>query len=180
MVQGFRELHAKWLQRRKEEQKNPTTTDDTPVAFIPRELPTVHSTLQNTRPSSPLSGVEFAPDVFIDPRVTAVPSPTPSVSTTSELTPTELGEDIGEGSWEKTLNRHKAFYLEDGNVEILCGHTLFRIHTSIVSFSSSKLRGMLTPSVLLSAPMPAGCPRICVKDSAEDFAVLLKMISTPG
>jgi hypothetical protein len=28
--------------------------------------------------------------------------------------------------------------------------------------------------------MPEGCPRVVFKDSAEDFAVLLKMIYTPG
>ena len=72
------------------------------------------------------------------------------------------------------------FYLENGDVEIVCGHTIFRIHSPIVSFSSANLRDMLSSPTLLNAPMPEGCPRVIFKDSAEDFAVLLKMIYTPG
>jgi len=97
----------------------------------------------------------------------------------SDLTPTEL-DDIREGNGEVIPTRHKTFYLEDGNVEVVCGRTIFRIHSPIVSFSSSKLRDMLSPSTLLNASVPEGCPRIGFKDSAEDFAVLLKMIYTPG
>ena len=114
-------------------------------------------------------------------QTTAAPSPTLTISTVSDLTPTELGDDIGEGNGERSATRHGTFYLEDGNVEVMCGHTIFRIHSPIVSFSSSKLREMFSPSILLTAPMLAdGCPRITSEDSPEDFAVLLNMIYTPG
>ena len=76
--------------------------------------------------------------------------------------------------------RHETFYLEDGNVEIMCGQTIFKVHSPILSFSSRNLRDMLSSPTLLNAPIPEGCPRIAFKDSAEDFAVLLKMIYTPG
>ena len=56
----------------------------------------------------------------------------------------------------------------------------FRIHSAIVSFSSSRLRDMLSPYTPLNAPMPEGHPRIVFEDIAEDIAVLLKMIYTPG
>lgn len=163
--------------------------EDTPVPFVPRDLPASHtgiddssSASQSVEPLPPLRGAEFAsdPETFFNRQFPTAPSPTLSFSTTSDLTPTELGEDIGEGDGEQILTRHETFYLEDGNVEILCGHTIFRIHTSIVSFSSSRLRDMLSPSTLLNAPTPAGCPRVVASDSAEDFAILLKMISTPG
>ena len=62
----------------------------------------------------------------------------------------------------------------------MCGDTLFRIHSTIVSFSSTRLRDTLSPETLLNALMPEGCPRIVFEDSAEDIAVLLKMIYTPG
>ncbi|KAF9783268.1 hypothetical protein BJ322DRAFT_144057 [Thelephora terrestris] len=184
----FRELHDKWLQRRKEEKSDTTATGDIPAASVPQDLPDTitgidgsSSALQGIKPFPLLRGVEVASDTFFNPRVPIISSPTLSISTASDFTLTELGEDIGEGGGGgQTLAHHDIFYLEDGNVEILCGDTVFRIHTSIVSFSSSRLRDVLSPSTLLNAPMPAGCPRVAFDDSAEDFAVLLKMISTPG
>jgi len=158
----------------------------TPVAFSPQDLP---ATLNITIPSPILQGAERSsvshdmepsPDAFIDDRTATVSSPTLSISTISDLTPTEFDEDIGEDSGERILTRHQTFYLEDGNVEIACGQTIFRVHSTVVSFSSPNLRDMLSSSTLLNAQMPEGCPRVVFKDSAEDFAVLLKMIYTPG
>ena len=137
------------------------------------------SSSNNTEPFSTFRDIPFSPDTLIDAQVSTPSSPALSFSTISDLAPTEL--DPGESSSERSLTRHRTFYLEDGNVEIICGQTIFRIHSSIVSFSSSRLREILSPSALLSAPMSAtGCRRIFPKDSADDFAVLLKMISTPG
>ena len=84
-----------------------------------------------------------------------------------------------ERSEEQTTIRHDTFYFEDGNVEIMCEHTVFRVHSTIISFSSSKLRDILSSSTILNASMPEGCPRISFTDSAEDFGVLLKMIYIP-
>jgi len=150
---------------------------ETPVTPAAQELPatdigvdTPSSALRELEPLSLLEGVEFS-----DIQASPVSSPTLSISTVSDLTPTELGEIE-----EDDGKRHETFYLEDGNVEILCGQTIFRVHSPIVSFSSPILRDMLSPSTLLSTPMPEGCPRVVFRDSAEDFAVLLKMIYTPG
>jgi hypothetical protein len=200
--QEFREIHAVWQQRREEERRRgvaepeqedgmvagTSTEINTPVAFVPQDLPTV--TIDITIPSSILQAIESPsilhdvgsfPETFVEVPTEAPSSPTFSISTTvSDLTPTELGEDIGEGSGERASSRHETFYLEDGNVEIACGHTLFRVHSTTISFSSPKLRDILSRSALLHAPVPEGCPRITVTDTAEDFAVLLKMIHTPG
>ena len=127
-----------------------------------------------------LRGVDFQFDTPADAPISTTSSPTLSISTISDLTPTELGEDNVKDSDEPIFARHETFYLGDGNVEIMCGHTIFRIHSPIVSFSSPKLRDMLSQPTLLNAPTPEGCPRIVFDDSAEDFAVLLKMIYTPG
>jgi len=127
-----------------------------------------------------LHDAESSPSTFTDYRLATNSSPTLSISTVSDLTSTELGDDIDEGDDERIPTHHETFYLEDGNVEITCGYTIFRIHSSIVSFSSLSLRDMLSPPTLLGAPTPEGCPRIVFKDSPEDFAVLLKMIYTPG
>ena len=75
---------------------------------------------------------------------------------------------------------HDTFYLEDGNVEVLCGNTLFRVHTSILSFHSLTLRRMFAPPTLATAESPNGCPRISSTDTARDFATLLEMIYLPG
>ena len=159
---------------------------ETPIAFAPQDLPTTvdidipSPILQGVESSSALHGVESSPNASTDDWTATVSSPTLSISTISDLTSTEFDEDISEGGGGRISTRHEAFYLVDGNLEVVCGHTIFRIHSPIVSFSSPSLRDMLSPSTLLNAPTPEGCPRVIFKDSAEDFAVLLKMIYTPG
>ena len=74
---------------------------------------------------------------------------------------------------------HETFYLDDGNVEVLCGNTLFRVHVSSLSFHSPALRRMFAQTNLATAESPNGCPRIRSSDTAEDFATLLKMIYLP-
>ena len=155
--------------------KDAYSISGTPVPFVPRDLPTVSINI----PSTALLDAEPS-DIFIDTQAVTVSSPTLTISTISDITPTESSEGAeGEGT-EPTTIRHETFYLEDGNVEILCGPTVFRVHSPIVSFSSPKLRDILSPSALLRAEIPQGCPRIVFPDSPEDLAVLLKMIYTPG
>ena len=150
----------------------------TPVAFVPQDLPTVET--DAGIPSSILQDdVWSSSKTFVNIPSTTVSSPTLSISTVSDLTPTELGEGV-ERDEEQATVRHDTFYFEDGNVEIVCGGTAFRVHSTIVSFSSPKLRDMLSPTTLLNAPMPEGCPQIVFVDNADDFGVLLKVIYTPG
>ena len=205
--QEFRECHTAWLKQQEEEQRNAAGVQEprggeedaiveevpaavgTPVAFAPRDL---HATIDigiplpifhGTEPPSALYDVpEPLSDTFTNDRIARISSPTLSISTVSDWTSTEPGdsEDIGGGGVEQMPTRHKTFYFEDGNVEIACEDTVFRVHSTTISFSSSKLRDILSPSTLLNAPMPEGCPRIVFMDSAEDFCVLLKMIYTPG
>jgi len=150
---------------------------ETHIAFIPRDLPATidipSSILHGIESSFVRHNVESSSVSFVDIPATTTSSPTLSISTVSDLTPTELSE-------EETTTHHDVFYFRDGNIEIVCGSTVFRVHSAIISFSSSKLRDMLSPSTLLGAPMPEGCPRVVFKDIPEDFAVLLKMIYTPG
>ena len=65
-------------------------------------------------------------------------------------------------------------------VEVLCGNTLFRAHTSTLSFHSPAFRRMFAQTGLATAESPNGCPRILSSDTSEDFATLLKMIYLPG
>ena len=198
--QELREIHGAWLQRREEERRDVTETGEeggavaevtaeieTPVAFVPQDLPTTEvdvsipsSTLQSIVPPSILHDMESFPETFVEVATGTLSSPTFSLSSISDLAPTELDEDIGDGGDEQVVTRHDTFYFEDGNIEIVCGHTIFRVHSTVISFSSPKLRDMLSPSTLLNAPMPDGRPRIVIKDSSEDFAVLVKMIYTSG
>ena len=202
--QEFREFHAMWLKRKEEEQGGGVGVQEhegeeegtmvsevpaeveTPVALTPHDLPITidigipSSTSHSVESPSAPHNKESSLDPFTDDRVITISSPTLSISTVSDLTPTELGEDTGESGGEQTPTRHETFYLEDGNVEIACEHVIFRVHSPILSFSSHNLRDMLSPSTLLNAPMPEGCPQVVFKDSAEDFAVLLEMIYTPG
>ena len=158
---------------------------ETPVVFPPHDLPATANfgiptpILQAFEPLTALHNVETSSDTLTEDRV-ATASPTLSVSTISDLTPTEFGEDIEESSGKRDPIRHETFYLEDGNVEIVCGQTIFRVHSTVISFSSPGLRNILSSSALLGALMPEGCPRVVFKDNPEDFSVLLKMIYTPG
>ncbi|KAF9649249.1 hypothetical protein BDM02DRAFT_3186425 [Thelephora ganbajun] len=190
----FRTVHATWLRRREEEeQRNAAAVEvlaaevETPVAFVSQDLPAAHTSIdspssifQYLEPISVVPTAESTSTTFVNVHDPAVSSPTLSISTVSDSTPTELDDGIGEGSGERVTTRHETFYFEDGNVEILCGDTLFRVHSTIISFASSKIRNILSQQALLHAPMPEGCARITLTDSAEDFAVLLKMIYTPG
>ena len=197
--QRFRKIHAAWLQR-KEEQGDPRETEkhqdgggeevsaevETPVAFVPQDLPTAEigieippSILQDIGFASAMHYADSSSEAIIDIPASSVSSPTLSISTMSDLTPTELGE-IEQEQVQGQVTGHDTFYFEDGNVEIVCGDTIFRVHSTIVSFSSSELREMLSRSTLLNAPTPEGRPRIIISDSARDFAILLKMIYTPG
>ena len=159
---------------------------ETPVAPAAQDLPLSHidvdtpsSAFQELEPLPVFHGVGFCADTDTGIRASTVSSPTLSISTMSDLTPTELGE-IEEDDGERIPTRHETFYLEDGNVEIVCEHTIFRVHSPIISFSSPNLRDMLSSSIFFNATMPEGRPRVVFEDSAQDFAVLLKMIYTPG
>ena len=159
---------------------------NTPVAFAPQNLPAVtidveipHSIPQVIEIPSVFNDVDSLPEPFISAATGTASSPTLSISTVSDLTLTELGEDI-EHREERVATRHDTFYFEDGNVEILCGDTIFRVHSPILSYSSPNLRDILSQPALLHAPTPGGCPRVTISNSGEDFAILLKMIYTPG
>jgi hypothetical protein len=71
---------------------------------------------------------------------------------------------------------HETFNFEEGNVEVLCGNTLFRVHTGILFLHSPALRRMFSRASLDAAESPNGCPRILSSDTATDFATLLKII----
>ena len=159
------------------------TEMETPVAFVPQDLPVTTidiqippPILQDIESRSVFRDVQSSSEVFFNVSAGIISSPTSSISTISDLTPTELDEGVE----EQTTVHHDTFYFEDGNVEIMCGDTVFRVHSTVISFSSPKLRDILSPSALLHAPIPEGRPRVTIPEGAEDFGVLLKMIYTPG
>ena len=88
--------------------------------------------------------------------------------------------DDGSPNDPTVITPHETFYLEDGNVEVLCGNTLFRVHATILSFHSPALRRMFTQTKLTTAESPNCCPRIRSSDMFKDFATLLKIIYLPG
>ena len=105
-------------------------------------------------------------------------SPSISIATLSDFAVADTSED--ESLIDLTVaTPHGTFYLEDGNVEVLCENTLFRIHTTILSFQSPALRRMFSQTGLATAESPNDCPRILSSDTATDFATLLKMIYLP-
>ena len=123
---------------------------ETPIVFPPHDLPPTDNSgipspiLQAFKPSTTLHNVDPSPDILTGDRLATVSSPTFSISSISDLTPTEFDEDIRESSDEMIPVRHETFYLEGGNVEIMCEQTIFRVHSSIISFSSPILQKVLS------------------------------------
>lgn len=106
-------------------------------------------------------------------------SPSISIATLSDFTIADTSDD--EAPIDLTaVVPDDILYFEDGNIEVLCGSTLFRVHTSILSLHSPALRPMFAQTSLASAESPNGCPRILSTDAAADFAVLLKAVYLPG
>ena len=105
-------------------------------------------------------------------------SPSISIATLSDFTVADTSDDESPLD-SATITPHDTFYLEDGNVEVLCGNTLFRVHASVVSFHSPVLGQMLAKANLAAAESPNGCPRIPSSDTVADFTTLLKIIYLP-
>ena len=119
-----------------------------------------------------------APEAETAPESPVTQSPSVSIATLSDFTIADTPDDESPVD-PAAVTPHETFYLEDGNVEVLCENALFRVHTSTLSFHSPALRQMFSQSSIASAESPNGCPRILSSDTAADFATLLKMIYLP-
>ena len=171
-------------------QNDPTAT---PIATF-LGLPNRDLQPQNPSPSPPEPATVPEPDPIHASSITPVTqSPSISTASLSDFTIADVSDDESsidptfadtfdeEPSFDPTaVVPHQTFYLEDGNVEVLCGSTLFRVHTTILSFHSPALRRMFAQASLATAESPNGCPRILSPDAPKDFSTLLKMIYFPG
>jgi len=75
---------------------------------------------------------------------------------------------------------HETFYLESGDVEVLCESSLFRVHAAVLSLRSPVLRRTFSRTNLATATSPHGYPRLVSPDTPEDFATLLGIIYHPA
>ena len=173
-----------------ENQKDPTAT---PIATS-LGLPNRDLELQIPQPPPPKPVTVPEPDTIPTSPVTpAIQSPSISIATLSDFTIADASDDeshidptIADSSDDEPpidptdVTPHETFYFEDGNVEVLCGNVLFRVHPSILSLHSPAFHRMFAQSNLTAAESPNGCPRILPSDTPRDFATLLKMIYLPG
>jgi len=126
------------------------------------------------------------------PVTSVIHSPSISIATLSDFTIADVSDDespigptFASGSDDDPLIDptavvpHETFYLKDGNVEVLCGNSLFRVHSTILSFHSPTLHQMFAESNLVTAESPDGCPRILASDLATDFVTLLNIVYLP-
>ena len=153
-------------------QEDPSAT---PVA-TPLGLP--NSDPEPQIPHSPPPESVTVPETEAAPTAPVTHSPSISITTLSDFEVADVFDDDSPVD-STTITPHSTFYLEDGNLEILCGSTLFRVHTSVMSFHSPALRQMFAQASLATAESPNGCPRIPSFDTATDFTTLLKMIYLP-
>jgi hypothetical protein len=136
------------------------------------------SDLEPHVPHSPPLETVGVPESETTPSPPAAQSPSISIATLSDFEVADIFEDESPVD-STTLTPHDTFNFEDGNVEVLCGNTLFRVHTRILSLHSPALRQMFAQASLVTAESPYGCPRILSSDKATDFTTLLKMIYLP-
>ena len=171
-------------------QKDPAATPVVASLGLPNR--DIEPQTPQTPPPEPVAiqGVDPVPARPVTP---GTQSPSISITTLSDFTIADASDDelpfdpsvAGTSDDELPIDPtaavpHKTFYLEDGNVEVLCGNTLFRVTASILSFHSPALRRMFAKPSLATAGSPNGCLRILSSDSAADFTTLLKMIYLPG
>ena len=162
-----------------------TTGKQKPAGEDPTATPTATSLGLPKQDPEPRIPQTPPPESPADPETDTVPtplvthSPSMSISTLSDFTIADTPDDESPIDPE-AITTHSTFYLEDGNAEVLCGNTLFRVHTSILSLQSPALRRMFAQTSLASAESPNGCPRILSSDTATDFITLLKMVYLLG
>ncbi|KAF9646063.1 hypothetical protein BDM02DRAFT_320816 [Thelephora ganbajun] len=135
----------------------------TPVATS-LGLPNANLELQIPQPS-PLEPVTI-PATDTIPGSPVIHSPSISIASLFDFTIADDSDDESPADSPIDPNaptQHETFYLEDGNVEVLCGNTLFHVHTSILSFHSPALRQMSAQTSPARADSPtvvlAFCPR---------------------
>ena len=155
------------------DQEDPSTTPVATSLGLPK------GDLEPPIPQPPPLEPDIPLELDTVPESPTAQSPSISVSTLSDFTVADTSDDDSPID-PMAITPHTTFYLEDGNVEVLCGNTLFRVHPTILSFHSPVLRRMFAQTSLTSAESPNGCPRILSSDTPTDFATLLKMIYLPG
>ena len=95
----------------------------------------------------------------------AIQSPSISVTTLSDFTIADVSDDgspVGSTFADTSDDEppidptavvpHETFYLDDGNVEVLCGNTLFRVTISTLSFQSPALRQIIRKNLVRLFP----------------------------
>jgi hypothetical protein len=147
----------------KEEERRDARPVETPTFVTGNTLTTA---IDLGAPSLISRDVRSPSKASVNAQFGATSSRTLSTSTVSELTAIELGEDARQGA-----EVHGSPHFKKGDVEIICGDKIFRVHSTVVSSTSYKLRSILSPSVLLRARTRGGLPRITLPDNPEDFAV---------
>jgi hypothetical protein len=154
-------------------QKDPAKTPVTASLGLPSR------DLASQSPQSPPLEPVVTPEPGTIPEYLVPQSPSISVSTLSDFTIADTFDD--EPPLDPTaIHPHDTFYLEDGNVEVLCDSILFRVQASALSFHSPVLGQLFAKANLATAESPNGCPRIPSSDSATDFATLLKIVYLPA
>jgi hypothetical protein len=129
-------------------------------------------------PQSPPLEPVVSPEPGTAPGFLVPQSPSISIATLSDFTIADTSDDEPPLD-PMAIHPHGTFYLEDGNVEVLCDGILFRVHASTLSFHSPVLGQMFAKANLVTMESPNGYPRIPSSDTATDFATLLKIVYLP-
>ena len=89
--------------------------------------------------------------------------------------------DIGPLVGPTVVIPHEILYLDDGDVDMLCRITLFRVIVSALSLHSPALRQLFARTNPATAESPNRLlSRILSPDTTNDFAKLIKVVYHPG
>jgi len=152
---------------------------DPAAALVNTSLGLPRRDLESQIAQHPPLELETSPGTSTVPESPLAQSPSISIATLFDFTISDISDDEFSTDPAEEVP-HEIFYLEDGNVEVLCGNIIFRVHTIILSFHSPVLSRVFDQTNLAAAESPNGCPRIQTSDAAMDFTTLLKAICLPG
>ena len=144
----------------------------------PHPLGAFTAPVEDSTPASPITAITQSPSTSVSGLFDFTVADTSDDG--SPIDPTiPSTSDNGPPTDPTAAAPHETFYLRDGNIEVLCENTLFRVHTSTLSFHSPALHRTLVEANLATAESPNGCPRILSSDTAKDFTTLLKIVYLP-
>ena len=77
---------------------------------------------------------------------------------------------------EVGLEHDREFWMEDGNMVLVCGNTAFRVYRGLLASQSTVFADMLASSSPAAGETYEGCPVVRLSDAPEDMRHFLRIL----